>query len=166
MELTITQLPISKIQLPARQLKEHPERQIAQIADSIRTYGFNDPIAVDENNEVIEGVGRVLAARKLKMKTVPAIRLEHLSEAQKRAYRIAHNKIAQNTGFDLEALRLEFEELCRLDDTLPSLTGFEAIELEELLKLPEVPKLGLELTETLGQGKTITCPHCGETIDV
>ncbi|WP_373531852.1 hypothetical protein [Vampirovibrio sp.] len=82
-----------------------------------------------------------------------------MSEAQKKAYRIAHNKIASNTGFDLDALRSEFEALCQLDESLLALTGFEAIELEDLLKLPE-------LTESLSESKTVTCPHCGGTVHV
>ncbi len=94
------------------------------------------------------------------------IRLTHLSEAQKKAYRIAHNKIASNTGFDLEALRSEFEALCKLDDTLLALTGFERIELDDLLKLPNLPELGPELTESLNESKTVACPHCGGIVHV
>lgn len=163
MDLSITLVPLTDIHLPTRQIKSHPERQIAQIADSIRAYGFNDPVAVDEDNVVIEGVGRVLAARKLGLDTIPAIRLQHLTEGQKRAYRIAHNKIAQNTGFDLDALRQEFDELCRLDKDLSSLTGFEPIEIEELLKPPTLPDPSPELTEILQNGKAVTCPNCGES---
>ncbi len=161
MNLQITPMPIKEIKLPQHQLKEHPEHQLKQIADSIKSFGFNDPIAVDENNEVIEGVGRILAARKLKLKKIPVIRLEHLNEAQKKAYRIAHNKITLNTGFNLEVLREEFNTLCQLDESLIISTGFEAGELDDLLKLSEIPELAPELTESLNEANAITCPHCG-----
>ncbi|MBY0404193.1 MAG: ParB/Srx family N-terminal domain-containing protein, partial [Cyanobacteria bacterium] len=103
-ELKIVPLSLSEIRLPARSLKEHPERQLTQIIRSIESFGFNDPIAVDDQGEVIEGVGRFLAAQALKLETIPVIRLTHLTLSQKRAYRIAHNKICLNTGFDLRAL--------------------------------------------------------------
>lgn len=141
MKLITIELLLSKIKLPKRVLKFHPERQIGQIADSIQAFGFNDPVAVDEKNEIIEGVGRVLAARKLGLESIPVIRLSHLSEAQKRAYRIAHNKITLNTGFDLDALRAEFGALSQLDEEVLLFTGFETAELEDLLKLPELPDL-------------------------
>ncbi len=102
MKLSITEMPIRDIHLLTRSLKEHTERQIEQIKASIQAFGFNDPIAVDEAGTIIEGTGRVLAAKKLGMATVPAIVLQHLNEAQKKAYRITHKKIALNTGFDLE----------------------------------------------------------------
>lgn len=166
MKLTITQLPVNQIHLPKHALKEHPARQIQQLAESIRAYGFNDPVALDEAGEVIEGVGRVLAARKLELESIPVIRLKHLSEAQKRAYRIAHNKICLNTGFNLEALREEFMVLSSLDESLLSITGFESAELADLLQMPELPDLGPELTESLSQAKTVTCPHCGGVVHV
>lgn len=166
MVFTILALSSSKIRLPKQALKEHPDRQIRQIAESIKAYGFNDPVAIDENNEVIEGVGRILAARQLGLKKIPVIQLNHLSEAQKKAYRIAHNKICLNTGFNLEALRVEFEALSQLDETLLTVTGFESAELHDLLHLPDLPVLGPELTESLSMGKTMTCPHCGGIVHV
>lgn len=161
--LTITHVQLSDIPLPKQRLKSHPTHQIEQIAASIDAFGFNDPIALDENNNIIEGMGRVLAAKQLKLKKIPVIRLEHLSDAQKQAYRIAHNKICLNTGFDLDALRDAFEELCALDNSLASLTGFGEMELQDLLRLPDVPELTQELTESMSQAKSVTCPHCGET---
>lgn len=163
MNLVITQVPISAIQLPKHSLKAHPDHQIEQLTASIQAFGFNDPVALDENNEVIEGVGRVLAAKQLQLETIPVIRLAHLNAAQKQAYRIAHNKICLNTGFDLDALRDAFEELCALDNSLTSLTGFGEMELLDLQQLPDVPELTQELTESMSQAKSVTCPHCGET---
>jgi ParB-like chromosome segregation protein Spo0J len=166
MPLSITFIQLSHIQLPTKRLKSHPVKHIQQIADSIQAFGFNDPIAVDEAGEIVEGVGRYLAAQRLGLETLPVIRLSHLSEAQKKAYRIAHNKIASNTGFDLAALRSEFEALCQLDESLLSLTGFERIELDDLLKLRELPELAPELTESLSESKTVNCPHCGGLVHV
>lgn len=166
MGLEITSLPIGKIKLPEQSLKEHPQKQIRQIADSIQAFGFNDPVAVDENNEIIEGVGRVLAARTLGLKVIPVISLKHLNEAQKQAYRIAHNKICLNSDFNLEALRQEFEALSQLDESLLAMSGFETAEIEELMMPPFLPELDTELTEAMKQAATVICPHCGGSVYV
>jgi len=166
MNLLITQVTLKEIKLPKQPLKEHPEHQINQISKSIKKFGFNDPIAIDEHNDIIEGVGRVLAAQKLKLKSIPAIQLNHLNEAQKKAYRIAHNKICLNTEFNIEVLREEFNSLCQLDESLLTLTGFETGELDDLFKLPELSELAPELTESLNELKTVTCPHCGGSVHV
>ncbi len=166
MPLTIQMYPIKDIRLPDKALKEHPERQIEQIAQSIEAFGFNDPVAIDPDGQIIEGVGRVLAARRLGLKTIPALVLPHLSEAQQRAYRMAHNKLCLNTGFNLEALREEVPALMALDETLLTSTGFEAAELEDLLTLPTLPDLSPELTESLSSGQTVQCPHCGGVVHV
>jgi hypothetical protein len=166
MKLVIEKLQLSDIKLPKRLLKEHPARQIEQIAHSIEEFGFNDPVAIDEAGEIIEGAGRVLAARQLSLETIPVIRLRHLSEAQKHAYRIAHNKICLNTGFDLDTLKEAFENLCQLDEKLVCLTGFEKIELDDLLLPKQLPALGPEISETLKEAKSITCPNCGGTVYV
>lgn len=166
MELEIKTMPISKIKMPDHSLKEHPQKQIQQIADSIQAFGFNDPVAVDEHNAVIEGVGRVLAARELGLKAIPVILLKHLNTAQKQAYRIAHNKICLNSEFNLEALRLEFESLAQLDESLLGMTGFETAEIEDLMAVSTLPELGAELTESLKEAATVICPHCGGQVYV
>lgn len=166
MTLEITSFQIEKIKLPQQSLKEHPAKQIKQIADSIEAFGFNDPVAIDENHEIIEGVGRVLAARVLGLEDIPVILLKHLNEAQKKAYRLAHNKICQNSDFNLEALRLEFEALTQLDESMLTLTGFETAEIDDLMMMPVLPDLDRELTEAMKLGNTVICPHCGETVYV
>lgn len=166
MPLHITSTPTHDITLPAQFLKEHPERQISQIAASIEAFGFNDPVAMDETGEIIEGVGRVLAARRLGLSEIPVILLGHLNAAQKKAYRIAHNKICQNSGFNLDLLRIEFEALSQLDASLLETTGFEEAELSELLTLAPLPELSPELSETLQNAKKVTCPHCGGVVHV
>jgi DNA modification methylase len=119
----------------ARNSRTHSDAQVAQIAASIREFGFTNPVLVDEANGIIAGHGRVLAARKLKMQDVPAIRLSHLTEAQKRAYVIADNKLALNAGWDIELLRLEINDLRGLEFDV-ALTGFSTEELDALMAAP------------------------------
>jgi len=117
----------------ARNARTHSDAQVAQIAASIREFGWTNPILVDGESGIIAGHGRLLAARKLNMTEVPCIELSSLSEIQKRAYILADNKLALNAGWDDEMLRLELGELAAMDfDTL--LTGFSD---EELLGLSD-----------------------------
>lgn len=116
----------------ARNSRTHSDAQVAQIAASIREFGFTNPVLVDGANGVIAGHGRILAARKLGMETVPVIELAHLSEAQKRAYVIADNKLALNAGWDDEMLRAEFEELGDAGFDL-ALTGFGEDEIAAII---------------------------------
>jgi hypothetical protein len=95
----------------ARNPRTHSDTQIAQIAASIAAFGFNNPILVDTKAGIIAGHGRLLAARKLGLAEVPVVVLDHLSEAQKRAYVIADNKLAENAGWDEDALRSELAAL-------------------------------------------------------
>src|SRR5579864_461288 len=95
----------------ARNPRTHSDAQVAQIAASIAEFGFNNPILVDTKAGIIAGHGRLLAARKLELKEVPVIVLDHLTEAQKRAYIIADNKLALNAGWDEDLLRLELSAL-------------------------------------------------------
>jgi ParB family transcriptional regulator, chromosome partitioning protein len=110
--------------------RTHSEAQVAQIAASVREFGFTNPILIDEEGGVIAGHGRIMAARKLNLEEVPTITLEGLSKAQKRAYVIADNKLALNAGWDEELLRVEIEDLEGDIDLL--LTGFSLEELGEL----------------------------------
>ena len=90
--------PIDRLLPYAANARTHSDHQVAQIAGSIAAFGFNVPCLVDERGVLIAGHGRLLAARQLELETVPVIRLEHLSETQARAYRIADNRIAENAG--------------------------------------------------------------------
>lgn len=112
--------------------RTHSDEQVAQVAASIKEFGFTNPILIDGDNGIIAGHGRLMAARKLSIETVPCIRLAHLSEAQRRAYVIADNKLALNAGWDDELLSLELGELKEMDFDL-SLIGFSDDELELLL---------------------------------
>ena len=130
--------PIEGLIPYARNSRTHSDEQVAQIAASIREFGWTNPVLVDGDNGIIAGHGRVLAARKMGMAEVPCIELAHLSEAQKKAYIIADNKLALNAGWDNELLALEFGELQELGFDL-DLTGFDADEVEALMPV-EVPE--------------------------
>jgi ParB-like chromosome segregation protein Spo0J len=113
----------------ARNAKRHDEAQVAKIAGSIKEYGFTNPVLIDKDNGIIAGHGRVLAAQKLGLAEVPCIRLGHLTDAQRRAYILADNRLAEiGGGWDLEMLKLELEEL----DIPMEDIGFGAEDLAEL----------------------------------
>ncbi|BBE50884.1 DNA adenine methyltransferase YhdJ [Ferriphaselus amnicola] len=112
--------------------RTHSDDQVAQIAASIREFGFNNPILVDGERGLIAGHGRLLAARKLGLATVPVIELAHLSPTQKRAYILADNRLAENAGWDKELLALELADL-KLSEFDLDLLGFSGDELDELL---------------------------------
>ena len=122
----------------AKNSRTHDEAQVAQIAASIREFGFTNPILIDADGGIIAGHGRVMAARKLKLETVPCIKLDHLTDTQKRAYIIADNKLALNAGWDEELLKLEFDEL-KLDGFDVELTGFTLDEIDAMApeQIPE-----------------------------
>lgn len=121
--------------------KIHTDEQIEQICNSIREFGNNDPIAIDENNVIIEGHGRLYALKKLNYEEVDVIRLTHLNEQQKKAYILAHNNLTMTTGFDLEKLQIEMEGIIDFDmadfgfEPFEHLNGIEETEeqLEEVL---------------------------------
>ena len=135
-------LPVSALVPYARNSRTHSDEQVAQIAASMREFGFTNPVLVDEAGGIIAGHGRVMAAKALGLVEVPCIRLAHLSEAQKRAYVIADNKLALNAGWDEAMLRLELEDLQAADFDL-DLLGFNADELGALLTEPEPETEGL-----------------------
>jgi DNA modification methylase len=128
----IEQLPVGDLIPFAKNSRTHDDGQVAQIAASIKEFGFTNPILIDEQGGIIAGHGRLLAARKLQLAEVPCIRLSHLSDAQKRAYVIADNKLALNAGWDDEMLALELGDLKDMDFDL-SLTGFSTDEINALL---------------------------------
>jgi DNA modification methylase len=130
--MKIEQIKTSDLIPYARNSRSHAPEQVAQIAGSIREFGFTNPVLIDADNGIIAGHGRVMAAGKLGLDKVPCIRLGHLTETQKRAYIIADNKLALNAGWDEEMLALELGELADLDFDM-DLIGFGEDELAELL---------------------------------
>ena len=138
--------------------RTHSNEQVIQIASSIKEFGFTNPILTDGENGIIAGHGRVLAAKKLGLKEVPTIELSHLSEAQKKAYILADNRLAELSGWDTELLKIEFEGLEEFGFDL-ELTGFslEEIAAFEVEEIPEgltdedsVPELPIEPITKLG----------------
>ncbi len=123
--------PTEKLIPYARNSRTHNDEQIAQIVASIKEFGFTNPILIGDDDVIIAGHGRLMAAQRLGMTEVPVIRLPHLTETQRRALVIADNKIALNAGWDEEMLHLEMEELSELDFDL-NLLGFNPNELNEI----------------------------------
>jgi DNA modification methylase len=116
-----------------RNPRTHSRKQLRQIADSIRQFGFTNPVLIDSGNVIIAGHGRVEAAKQLSMATIPTLCLRHLSAAEVRAYVIADNRLAELAGWDTELLALELGELIELDFDV-RVTGFETAELDQLLR--------------------------------
>ena len=132
MALKIEYLPVGKLLRYAKNSRSHSDEQVEQLVNSIREFGFTNPVLIDEKNELIAGHGRLAAAEILEMDKVPAIRLSNLSEKQKKAYRIADNKLALNAGWDMQLLAEEVKALMD-DDFDIDLLGFNDAELDEML---------------------------------
>jgi hypothetical protein len=131
MQVNIEQVKIDKLIPYARNSRTHSDAQVAQIAASIKEFGFTNPVLIDETGSIIAGHGRVMAARKLAIADVPSIRLTHLTEAQKKAYIIADNKLALNAGWDDEMLAVELADLKDMGFDL-DLIGFSTDEIKLL----------------------------------
>lgn len=134
--MQIEQIEVSKLIPYAKNSRTHDDAQVAQIAASIKEFGWTNPILVDGEKGIIAGHGRLMAARKLGMDKVPVIELKDMTEAQKRAYVIADNKLALNAGWDNDFLTLELKDLEDEGFDL-SLTGFDDKELDALLNVIE-----------------------------
>jgi hypothetical protein len=130
----IEQIPTAELVPYARNSRTHSDEQVAQIAASIREFGFCNPVLIDEKGTIIAGHGRVMAATRMKLEAVPCLRLSHLTDAQKRAYVIADNRIALSSGWDTEMLANELSDL-HADEFDMALLGFDADELAKLLEL-------------------------------
>ena len=131
--LHIESWPIERLLPYKRNARTHSARQIQQIAASIAEFGFNNPVLVDAEGQIIAGHGRVLAAQQLKLSQVPVIVLSHLTENQKCAFRIADNQLALNGAWDPELLSLELKALAAAAELALDLTGFDPQELARLL---------------------------------
>ena len=133
-KLTVVYEDINLLKPYKHNAKIHTEEQVGQIKKSIREFGFNDPIAVDEENVIIEGHGRLMAAKELGMKEVPVIFLYGLTDQQKKAYILAHNQLTMNTGFDMDVLADEINRITAFD---MEDFGFDLSALGEEEKNPE-----------------------------
>jgi len=139
LSLAIKHLHIRDLRPYANNARTHSAKQVSQIAASIRQFGFNNPVLIDKDDVIIAGHGRVLAAKELGIDAVPTIRLEHLCDAEKRAYIIADNRLAEKAGWDNETLAIELQILTEIDFDLDrdfdiSITGFEMPEIDVLIE--------------------------------
>lgn len=157
---------IQKLIPYARNSRTHSDAQVAQIAASIKEWGWTMPILVDEQGGIIAGHGRVLAARSLGHKDVPVVIASGWSETKKRAYVIADNKLALNAGWDNDMLKAEIDELIESGYGM-DLIGFDSDDLEKL-----VNEQSFEPGNEGDQGKLdqldpkwVSCPHCGKEFD-
>lgn len=158
MKQEIEQIKTSDLVPYARNAKKHDEAQVAKLAGSIREFGFNNPVLIDADNGIIAGHGRVMAAQKLGLASVPCLRLSHLSETQKRAYILADNRLAElGGGWDAEMLKLELADLGDLDVDLDGI-GFSNLPFEEA---PNFEPGTIEDQSKLDQKDPTKCPQCG-----
>jgi len=151
----------------ARNSRTHSDEQVAQIAASIKEWGFTNPILVDEDGEIIAGHGRLLAAQKLGLDEVPCITAVGWSDAQKKAYVIADNKLALNAGWDDILLKREVKELTDLNFDV-ELTGFSLNELSDLFFEPDFDAASEDEQGKLDEldPKMVNCPHCNQSFDL
>ena len=125
--------PTHSLQPYSRNARTHSPKQIKQIARSIERFGFNNPLLIDDEDQIIAGHGRLLAAKQLNLKTVPCVRLSHLTEADKKAYVIADNRLAEKSGWDNEILAIELQHLVDIGFDV-DLTGFEPAETDLIIE--------------------------------
>lgn len=139
-DLRIEMLQPCTLRAYAKNARTHSRKQVKQIAESIRSFGFTNPILIDNANTILAGHGRVEAAKLLGMNDVPCVRLEHMTPEQKRAYVLADNKLALNAGWDDEILAEELRGLLEIDFNV-ELTGFSISEIDSLVEglIPEEP---------------------------
>ena len=157
--LEIRYRPIAELIPYARNSRTHSDKQVGQIAGSIKEFGFTNPVLIDEDGGIIAGHGRVMAASRLKLAEVPTIALTGLTPAQKRAYIIADNRLPLNAGWDLEMLAVELDELRDQDFDL-GILGFSSQELNDLIGTPNTPP-----ENAAGNGNADQTPEV-ETVDV
>ena len=153
--LKIEYINIDEIKTYENNAKLHPAEQIEQIKTSINEFGFNDPIAIDKDNVIIEGHGRYIACKELGIKELPVIRLENLTDEQKRAYMLVHNKLTMNSDFDIDILNEELENIFDID---MAQFDFE-IEDEGINNITNNREINIEDYED--NSFDCVCPKCG-----
>ncbi|MBU0554951.1 MAG: ParB N-terminal domain-containing protein [Alphaproteobacteria bacterium] len=167
--------PVTAVRPSPRNARTHSEKQITQIASSIRQFGFTNPIIVDDEGVIVAGHGRYAAAKLLMLPDVPVVPIADLSPAELRAYALADNRIAQNAGWDEDVLRIEFEELHSLDLSFDlEITGFSTTEIDQLMvmtpqdaKLEKMPQIDKRQTCGVERGDLWVLGNhrllCGDT---
>lgn len=158
-KLKIEYLQLERLKPYAKNAKIHTEEQVEQIEKSIKEFGFNDPIAVWGDDTVIEGHGRLMAAQAMGLKEVPVIRLDRLTDEQRRAYTLVHNKLTLNSGFDNALLDIELDGITDIDmDDF----GF----LNSAFSEDDINELFTDAQAKEKEPKTIKCPACGKVIEI
>lgn len=158
-EITLEDLKLSELVEYSNNAKEHPADQVEKIRDSIVSFDYLDPIAVDENNIIIEGHGRLMALKQINSdmtKKIKVLRITGMTEAGKKAYRIAHNKLNADSGFDLDKLGKEFNAL--EDSDFFGDTGFSTGEISEVWEKKDTSEITDSDKTTVIEH---TCPECG-----
>ena len=143
-KLKIEYVDINSIKPYKNNAKEHPQEQIEQIKNSIKQFNMIDPIGIWKD-EIVEGHGRLIACKELGYKEVPIIRLDHLTDEERKAYTLAHNKLTMNSDFDIDILNNELDDILNID---MSDFGFEKVE-EKIKEKEEKPEI--EFAEVLGE---------------
>lgn len=163
--LQLESIAIEKLIPYARNSRTHSDEQIAQIAASIKEFGFTNPVLIDKDDGIIAGHGRVSAARKLSLTTIPCLRLKNLTETQKKAYIIADNKLALNAGWDNEMLTIEIEELLA-DGFAMDIFGFDPAEIQNISDQPDFePNSSTKEIDPNDYVMGHQCPKCGFEFD-
>lgn len=157
LRLEIEYLPVEDLKPYERNARRHEDEDVDAIAASIQAFGFNDPIGIFRDNLIVEGHGRLMAAKKLGIKEVPCIRLDHLTDEERRAYALAHNRTAELSAWDYELRDMEIEDLS-FDMTDFGFDKLEEVNVDDLFapapeKEPPAPK-------------TVTCPECGAEFEL
>lgn len=161
MALKIEYVSINELKSYENNAKLHPAEQIEQIKKSIEQFGMNDPIAIWKDNVIIEGHGRLIACLELGMEEVPVIRLDSLTDEQRRAYGLIHNKLTMNSGFDFDVL---CEELESISYDMQEFGFFENVEsdIDELFNSNDDSEVLSESNDKTTNVITINCPFCNE----
>ena len=148
--MKIINLTVSSLKAYEKNARVHSQKQIKQLSKSIKNFGFNNPILIDETNQVIAGHGRLEAAKSLGLEKVPCIYLSHLSKEQARAYVLADNQIALNSEWNDELLESELNSIYKSDDSLIDLLGFDDDLLESVIDIFDSPKIENSVSDVFG----------------
>lgn len=159
-KLKVEYVPTESLKTYVNNAKIHTAEQIEQIKKSIQEFGFNDPIAVWKDNEIIEGHGRLIAALELGIEELPIIRLDNLTDEQRKAYTLVHNKLTMNTDFDFSLLEMELEAITNID---MGDFGF-AMDIKEIVnEVQEEPEV--KFTEVLGEAHNYIVLYFDDDVD-
>ena len=172
-QLKIEYMSLNDIKPYKRNAKKHPKWQIEQIVNSIQNFGMNDPVAISgADNEIVEGHGRYLACKELDYDPIPVIRLDHLTDEQRKAYNLIHNKLCMNSDFDLKTLNEELDDIFNID---MSEFGFEIFNMDDIQEVDGYDEnnddreyFSKTLTFPIEKKKAVTCylkKHYDEVIE-